>query len=238
MRSEWVVYAKPPFGGPQQVLKYLARYTHRVAISNRRRLVALHNDSVTFRWKDYAKQNQPALMTLDVTEFIRRFLLHVLPKGLVRIRHFGLLANRCRHQQLSLCHRLLDVALPIKSHGPNPTDDSPAAEQKAQPIVHCPVCKVGCLRPIERLLPQALGGRQVPRAINACATRNQYLMKAREHCKAVAASDLRDRRGTLFSATKSARSMSSSKPHLNPSVLKTSPSTTIKISQLIQSMVG
>ena len=154
MRTEWVVYAKPPFGGPQQVLKYLARYTHRVAISNRR-LVALHNGSVTFRWKDYAKQPQPALMTLDATEFIRRFLLHVLPKGLVRIRHFGFLANRCRHQQLSLCRRLLDVALPIESDGPNPADNSPAAKQKAQPIVRCPVCKVGCLRPIERLLPQA-----------------------------------------------------------------------------------
>src|SRR5437763_5164445 len=88
MRSEWVVYAKPPFGGPQQVLKYLARYTHRVAISNRR-LVALQNGSVTFRWKDYAHGNQPAMMTLQANEFIRRFLLHVLPKGLVRIRHFG-----------------------------------------------------------------------------------------------------------------------------------------------------
>jgi len=115
------------------------------------------NDSMRSEWVVYAKQNQPAMMTLPVTEFIRRFLLHVLPKGLVRIRHFGFLANRCRHQQLSLCRRLLDVALPIKSHGPNPTDDSPAAEQKAQPIVHCPVCQVGCLRPIERLLPQALG---------------------------------------------------------------------------------
>jgi hypothetical protein len=91
-QSEWVVYAKPPFGGPQQVLKYLARYTHRVAISNRR-LVALQNGFVTFRWKDYAQNNQPALMTLPATEFIRRFLLHILPRGLVRIRHFGFLAN-------------------------------------------------------------------------------------------------------------------------------------------------
>jgi hypothetical protein len=154
LRSEWVVYAKPPFGGPQQVLKYLARYTHRVAISNRR-LVALDNGCVTFRWKDYAKQNQPATMTLPVTEFIRRFLLHVLPKGLVRIRHFGFLANRSRRRNISLCRRLLDVAQPIKSHGPNPAYDSPAAEQKAQPIVRCPVCNVGYLRPIERLLPQA-----------------------------------------------------------------------------------
>ena len=100
--TEWVVYAKPPFGGPHQVLKYLARYTHRVAISNRR-LVAIHNGSVTFRWKDYAHGNQPAMMTLQATEFIRRFLLHVLPKGLVRIRHFGFLANRCRRQKISLC---------------------------------------------------------------------------------------------------------------------------------------
>jgi hypothetical protein len=153
LRSEWVVYAKPPFGGPQQVLKYLARYTHRVAISNRR-LVALQNGSVTFRWKDYAKQNQPALMTLHATEFIRRFLLHVLPKGLVRIRHFGFLANRCRRQNISLCRRLLDVALSIKPPGLNTGEDWPAAEQKTTPIVRCSACKVGYLRPIELLLPQ------------------------------------------------------------------------------------
>ena len=107
-RSEWVVYAKPPFGGPQQVLKYLARYTHRVAISNQR-LVALHDGLVTFRWKDYAQGGQPAIMTLQATEFIRRFLLHVLPRGFVRIRHFGFLANRCRQQRLQLCRKLLDT---------------------------------------------------------------------------------------------------------------------------------
>jgi Putative transposase/Transposase zinc-binding domain len=172
MRSEWVVYAKPPFGGPQQVLKYLARYTHRVAISNRR-LVALDDGCVAFRWKDYAKQNQPSMMTLPVTEFIRRFLLHVLPKGLVRIRHFGFLANRCRHQKISLCRRLLDVAQAIKSHGLNPIYDSPAAEQKAQPIVRCPVCKVGNLRPIERLLPQAsVVASQVARLVLAIPETN------------------------------------------------------------------
>ena len=153
-RSEWVVYAKPPFGGPQQVLKYLARYTHRVAISNRR-LVALQNGSVTFRWKDYAKQNQPRMMTLHATEFIRRFLLHVLPKGLVRIRHFGFLANRCRRKKISLCRRLLNVAVPIKPQGSNPVEDSPAAEQEAKPIDRCPVCNVGRLRPVELLPPQA-----------------------------------------------------------------------------------
>jgi hypothetical protein len=154
MRSEWVVYAKPPFGGPQQVLKYLARYTHRVAISNRR-LVALQNGLVIFRWKDYAKQNQPATMTLHATEFIRRFLLHVLPKGLVRIRHFGFLANRCRRQKISLCRRLLGVAVSIKSYSLDPGADSTASGQKAQLIVRCPVCKVGSLRPVEHLRPQA-----------------------------------------------------------------------------------
>ena len=154
VRSEWVVYAKPPFGGPQQVLKYLARYTHRVAISNRR-LVALQNGSVTFRWKDYAHGNQPAMMTLQATEFIRRFLLHVLPKGLVRIRHFGFLANRCRRQKISLCRKLLDVALPTKPQGSNPRDDSLTTEQEAKPIDRCPVCKVGRLRLVEILLPEA-----------------------------------------------------------------------------------
>jgi hypothetical protein len=153
MRSEWVVYAKPPFGGPQQVLKYLARYTHRVAISNRR-LVALQNGSVTFRWKDYAHGNRPAMMTLQATEFIRRFLLHVLPKGLVRIRHFGFLANRCRRQKISLCRKLLDVAPAIKLQGSSPGDDSVAAEQETKPVVRCPVCKVGQLRPVEILLHQ------------------------------------------------------------------------------------
>jgi hypothetical protein len=88
---------------PQQVPKYLARYTHRVAISNRR-LLALQNGFVTFRWKDYAQGNQPALMTLPTTEFIRRFLLHILPRDLVRIRHFGFLANRCRRAKITLCH--------------------------------------------------------------------------------------------------------------------------------------
>jgi Putative transposase/Transposase zinc-binding domain len=152
MRSEWVVYAKPPFGGPQQVLKYLARYTHRVAISNRR-LVTLQNGSVTFRWKDYTQGNQPAMMTLRAAEFIRRFLLHVLPKGLVRIRHFGFLANRCRRQKILLCRSLLNVALPSKTQDSNALDAS-LATAKEKAIDRCPACKVGRLRPVEILLPQ------------------------------------------------------------------------------------
>jgi hypothetical protein len=104
--SDWVVYAKPPFGGPTQVLKYLARYTHRVAISNQR-LVSLENGKVTFRWKDYAQGNRSRTMTLDAAEFIRRFLLHSLPKGFQRIRQYGFLANRVREEKLSLCREWL-----------------------------------------------------------------------------------------------------------------------------------
>jgi len=149
--TEWVVYAKPPFGGPRQVLKYLARYTHRVAISNQR-LVSLDNGQVTFRWKNYARASEPATMTLKAAEFIRRFLLHVLPKGLVKVRHFGFLANRCRRKRVELCRRLL---------GPRPTQpeslhrdhDSPS-EQQASSLDLCPRCKVGSMRSVEILLPQ------------------------------------------------------------------------------------
>ena len=107
-QTEWVVYAKPPFGGPEQVLKYLARYTHRVAISNRR-LVALEDGEVTFHWKDYAHGGGQKTMTLKAIEFIRRFLLHVLPSGFVRIRHYGFLANRVCREKLALCRALLGV---------------------------------------------------------------------------------------------------------------------------------
>ena len=107
-QREWVVYAKPPFGGPHQVLKYLARYTHRVAISNQR-LLALQDGQVSFRWKDYTHAGQPTTMTLQAAEFIRRFLLHVLPRGFVKIRYFGFLANRDRTDNIQLCRKLLDA---------------------------------------------------------------------------------------------------------------------------------
>ena len=103
-QREWVVYAKPPFGGPAQVLKYLARYTHRVAISNHR-LLRFSEGRVTFSYKDYAAGNVRKAMTLETQEFTRRFLLHVLPKGFVRIRHYGYLANRCRQEKLELCRQ-------------------------------------------------------------------------------------------------------------------------------------
>jgi hypothetical protein len=120
--QDWVVYAKPPFGGPAQVLKYLARYTHRVAISNHR-LVKLEDGRVTFRYKDYADAHCHKTMTLDADEFLRRFVQHVLPSGFVKIRHYGLLANRHRQERLGVCRRLLLVAnlaatLPDAQAGP------------------------------------------------------------------------------------------------------------------------
>src|SRR5229473_2709935 len=105
-RKDWVVYAKPPFGGPEYVLQYLGRYTHRVAISNHR-LVSFAEGKVTFRWRDSAHNNEQKLLTLSLDEFLRRFLLHVLPKGFVRIRNFGFLANRRRATLLPLCFHLL-----------------------------------------------------------------------------------------------------------------------------------
>ena len=131
-RQNWVVYAKPPFGGPQHVLGYLARYTHRVAITNHR-LVAFDGDQVTFRWKDYAHGNKKRKMTLASQEFLRRFLLHVLPRGFVRIRFFGFMANRRRATLLPLCQRLLaDQPLPP----PAATTSSPP-----QPACfRCPKC--------------------------------------------------------------------------------------------------
>jgi hypothetical protein len=110
-REDWIVYAKPPFGGPPHVLQYLARYTHRVAISNHRILNVTDHD-VTFRWKDYAHHNKPRAMTLTQEEFLRRFFQHILPTGFPRIRYFGFLANRCRRRLLPLCRNLLAMSTP------------------------------------------------------------------------------------------------------------------------------
>ena len=110
-RVEWVVYAKPPFGGPAQVLAYLGRYTHRVAIANSR-LVSVTDHEVAFRWKDYRHHGKVKVMTLDAHEFIRRFLLHTLPDGFHRIRHYGFLANGHRAEKLALCRTLLETRCP------------------------------------------------------------------------------------------------------------------------------
>jgi hypothetical protein len=108
-QKEWVVYAKEPFGGPEQVLKYLARYTHRVAISNRR-LLELCDGEVTFGYKDYRRPEHPRQMTLSAVEFLRRWAQHALPRGFVKVRHYGLWSNRQREQRLALCRRLLVAA--------------------------------------------------------------------------------------------------------------------------------
>jgi hypothetical protein len=151
-RQEWVVYAKRPFGEPQWVLKYLARYTHRVAIANRR-LLALEDGRVTFRWKDYAHGHRQRLMTLDAVEFIRRFLLHVLPRGFQRLRHYGFLANSVRQGKLALCRQLLRPTVASCTPATQPFvilgDHTPTPP--SAPV--CPRCQTGRMLVVETLFP-------------------------------------------------------------------------------------
>ena len=149
VKTDWIVYAKPPFGGPQQVLKYLARYTHRVAISNHR-LIDAAEGKVQFYWKDYADGSAQKIMTLRAGEFIRRFLLHVLPSGFMKIRHYGLLCNRFRREKLAIARRLLGVEQePPPAHAETPVvrNGDPADATKT-----CPACGQGKMQIIERLL--------------------------------------------------------------------------------------
>ena len=153
----WVVFVKPPFGGPEQVLRYLARYTHRVAISNRR-LLSMEDGRVSFEYKDYADRNQTKVMALAATEFIRRFLLHILPSGFVRIRQFGFLANRTRGKKLVLCRALL---------GAPPAPEKAAIIDREERLDEherklCPACKIGHLV-LVRLVPVALLHSPSPR---------------------------------------------------------------------------
>lgn len=138
---KWVVYAKRPFAGPAQVLTYLSRYTHRIAIANSR-LLAMADGRVTFRWRDYAHGHQTRTMTLEADEFLRRFLLHVLPASFVRIRYFGLLANRQRAQLLNLCRSHLQGT---------------ATPQATVALGHlCQHCHRGTMRVVETLSPTQL----------------------------------------------------------------------------------
>lgn len=153
-RNDWVVYAKRPFGGPAHLLQYLARYTHRVAISNHR-LIAFEDGKVTFRYKDYAHGSKKRKMTVTADEFLRRFLLHVLPRGFVRIRHFGFLANRTRSRTVALCRQLLgDVPIP---RSPSPVTSAPR-------LWPCPNCGA----------PMVLRERLTPGDIRFRAGRNTY----------------------------------------------------------------
>jgi putative transposase len=141
-RTDWVVYAKPPFGGPEQVLKYLARYTHRVAISNDR-LLDMKDGQVTFRYKNYREGQRWQTMRLAATEFLRRFLTHVVPQRFVRIRHFGLLANRHRQAHLERCRGLLAAATKPPPSSPDSADPTPRDHDTARPA--CPICPNGRL---------------------------------------------------------------------------------------------
>jgi Putative transposase len=154
-RQDWVVYLKRPFGGPEYVLQYLGRYTHRVAISNHR-LVSFQDGQVTFRWRDSAHHNQQKLRALPVDEFLRRFLLHILPQGFVRIRHYGFLASRRRATTLPLCFQLLGA-----THRPRAS-----SSEDSQPLYRCPKCG-GPMKVIERLTAADLQLRSPPQVIAA-----------------------------------------------------------------------
>jgi len=159
-RKDWIVYSKPPFGGPEYVLHYLGRYTHRVAISNHR-LISFEGGQVTFRWRDSAHNNEQKLMALSLDEFLRRFLLHLLPKGFVRIRHFGFLASRRRAQLLPLCLAALD-SLPAQ------TETATSTAQDMNSHWFCPQCG----RPmviIERLTAAQIQLRSPPKRSIAAA---------------------------------------------------------------------
>ena len=153
-RQDWIVYLKRPFGGPEYVLQYLGRYTHRVAISNHR-LVSLADGKVIFRWRDSAHNNEQKLMTLSLDEFLRRFLLHLLPKGFVRIRNFGFLANRRRSTLLPLCfHSFGSAQEPQAEQGASSSKDS-------SDLYHCPKCG-GPMKVIERLTAAHIQLRSPP----------------------------------------------------------------------------
>lgn len=155
-QAEWVVYAKPPFGGPRQVLEYLGRYTHRVAISNHR-LIDFADGSVSFRWKDYRHDSRQKVMRLQEQEFIRRFLLHVLPAGLQRIRHYGFLANRHRAAKLARCRQLLAQPDPVVEITDAPLDYRDRYEQlTGRSLRDCPQCGCGHMVCIETFLPGTL----------------------------------------------------------------------------------
>ncbi len=146
----WVVYAKRPFAGPESVLQYLGRYTHRIAISNDR-ILGLRDGGVRFRWRDYRDDNRNKVMTLPAAEFLRRFLLHVLPSGFMRIRHFGLLANRHRKDKLERCRALLAVPPP-----PEKSSESVAAlveRLTGKDLTLCPFCEQGTMRKTGQLAP-------------------------------------------------------------------------------------
>jgi len=158
-KKPWVVYSKPPFGGPEQVLQYLARYTHRVALTNER-LLRLEDDHVVFTWKDYARNRQVREMGLPVEEFIRRFLLHILPERFVRIRSYGLLANRNRQRNLALCRKLLKHRHTVPGLPGLQSWQDLLRSLTGVDATLCPQCGQGHLQRLEALTP----ARRLPQA--------------------------------------------------------------------------
>jgi hypothetical protein len=160
-KTEWVVYAKPPFGGANKVLDYLSRYTHRIAISNHR-LLEMKDGKVSFLWRDYKQGNRNRIMTLPVEEFIRRFLLHVLPSGFMRIRYYGFLSNRYRAQNLQQCNKLLSVSQD-ESEEPQTLDWKARYELvTGEAIDLCPLCRQGHLITIQRFRPGQFASQRPP----------------------------------------------------------------------------
>jgi hypothetical protein len=153
--TEWVVYARPPVHGASRVLKYLARYTHRIAISNRR-LLRLQNGRLSFYWKDYTRGGQQRVMTLEASEFARRFLMHVLPDRFVRIRYYGILANACRERDLARSRALLEAKQTTGHQAEKHSDTEGAAEaERMLPPRTCPACHKGLLITVDVVPPDS-----------------------------------------------------------------------------------
>ena len=156
--KKWVVYCKPPFNGVEGVLQYLSRYTHRIAISNHR-ILKLEDDKVSFLWRDYSDGDKEKIMTLHASEFIRRFLLHVLPDRFVKIRHFGLLANRRRKDNIALCRELLGICTIVTKDKDTPvTWQELLLKVSGVDVTKCPVCKKGNMIRVEVLYPSRCNG--------------------------------------------------------------------------------
>jgi len=156
--KKWFVYCKPPFNGAEGVFKYLSRYTHRIAISNNR-IVNVEDGKVSFRWRDYADSDKIKTMSLDAGEFIRRFLLHVLPDGFVKIRYYGLLANRNRKNNIALCRELLGASkIETKNKDIPETWQECLLRISGVNVTTCPVCKKGRMLTVEILYPSKCNG--------------------------------------------------------------------------------
>jgi len=163
---KWVVYAKRPFAGPQQVLDYVGRYTHRVAISNNR-ILDIEDGRVCFQWKDYRDDSRIKTMSLSADEFIRRFLMHVLPEGFQRIRYYGFLGNRYRQQKLARCRQLLGMQIPVQqtlAATPSKDFQDRYEELTGRSLRQCPQCRQGQMVIVE-LLSRFVSS--VPEAVNS-----------------------------------------------------------------------